>query len=77
MARAHRSDAEARSLLSGARVGDLMTRDLITAPADMSVEDFVETVLRRTPHDLIPVLADDRLIGAAGFKNVKEIARSL
>jgi CBS domain-containing protein len=75
MARAHRAEADARRLLSGARVGDLMTRNPITAPADMSVEDFVETVLKRTPHDLIPVVAGDRIVGAAGFKNVKDRAR--
>lgn len=76
MARAHRSEAEARGLLSGARVSDLMTLNPVTAPADMSIEDFVETVLRRTPHDIIPIKADGRLIGAAGFKNVKDIASS-
>jgi Zn-dependent protease len=75
MARAHRSKAEAKRLLSGARVSDLMTPNPVAAPADMSVEDFVETVLKRTPHDLIPVTANDRLIGAAGFKNVKDGAQ--
>jgi CBS domain-containing protein len=75
MARAHRAEAEARRLLSGARAGDLMTHNPITAPADMSVEAFVETVLKRTPHDLIPVVAGDRIVGAAGFKNVKDRAR--
>lgn len=75
MARAHRADAEARRLLSGARVGDLMTPNPVTAPATMSVDDFVETVLKRTPHDLIPVVAGDRIVGAAGFKNIKDSAR--
>jgi Zn-dependent protease/CBS domain-containing protein len=72
LARAHRAEAESRQLLSGARVADLMTRNPVTAPADMSVNDFVETVLRSTPYDLIPIMAGDALIGAAGFKNIKD-----
>jgi Zn-dependent protease/CBS domain-containing protein len=75
MARAHRSEAETRHLLSGVRVGDLMTANPVTASADMSVEDFVETVLKRTPHHLIPVMSGDRIVGVAGFKNVKDAPR--
>ena len=75
MARAHRSEAEARRLLSGAHVGNFMTAAPVTAPADMSVEDFVETVLKRTPHDLIPIMAGDQIVGVAGFKNVKDTPR--
>jgi CBS domain-containing protein len=76
MARGYRRDAEARKLLSGARVSDLMTRDPITAPADMSVEDFVESVLARHPHDVIPVTSNDLVVGAAGFKQVRALARA-
>ncbi len=75
MASAHRKEAEARQLLSGMRVGDLMTPDPVSAAADMSVEDFVETVLARFPHDLIPVVADGRVIGAAGFQEAKRTPR--
>jgi|CXWL01.1.fsa_nt_gi Zn-dependent protease len=75
MASAHRKEAEARQLLSGMRVGDLMTPDPVSAAADMSVEDFVETVLARFPHDLIPVVADGRVIGAAGFQEAKRTRR--
>lgn len=75
MARAHRREAEAKQLLSGARVRDLMTRDPVTAPADMSVEDFVETVLARHPHDLIPIISGEAVIGGAGFREAKAAAR--
>jgi CBS domain-containing protein len=76
MARGYRRDAEARKLLSGAHVSDLMTRDPVSAPADLSVEDFVETLLARHPHDVVPVTSDGELIGAAGFKQVRQIARA-
>lgn len=77
MARAHRADAEARRLLSGARVSDLMTAHPVTAPADMRVEDFIDTVLAHAPHDLIPVVADGRPIGGAGFKEAKQTPREV
>jgi Zn-dependent protease len=75
MASAHRREAEAKQLLSGARVRDLMTPDPVTAPADMSVEDFVETVLARHPHDLIPIISGEAVIGGAGFREAKAAAR--
>jgi hypothetical protein len=42
----------------------------------LSVEDFVETVLAHHPHDVIPVTSDDEVVGAAGFKQVREIPRA-
>lgn len=75
MARAYYAEAETRRLLSGARVGDFMTSQVVTAPADMSVEDFVDSVLIRFPHDLIPVLDGQRVVGAAGFAEVRRIPR--
>jgi CBS domain-containing protein len=75
MARAHRSEAEATRLLSGARVGELMTPDPVTAEGDISVAQFVEDVLARFPHDLIPVIVDGRVVGGAGFKEVRAIPR--
>ena len=76
MARAHRREAEARVSLSGARVGDLMTPSPVTAPGDMTVEDFIDTVLARHPHDVIPVVLDGTVIGSAGFKEARATPRS-
>ncbi|GIK49822.1 MAG: putative zinc metalloprotease Rip3 [Alphaproteobacteria bacterium] len=76
IASAHRREAEAKQLLSGARVRDLMTPDPVTAPADMSVAHFVETVLARHPHDLVPIMSDDgAIIGGAGFGEAKAAPR--
>jgi Zn-dependent protease/CBS domain-containing protein len=75
MARAHRAQAEASVLLSGLRVVDVMTPDPVTAPAPMTVESFVEDVLARHPHDLIPVMDGARVLGGAGFKEVQALAR--
>lgn len=76
MASGYRRSAEARQLLSGARVSDLMTGDPITAPADLPVEDFVDSVLARHPHDVIPVTSNGEVVGAAGFKQVRAIPRA-
>jgi CBS domain-containing protein len=75
MARAHRAQAEASVLLSGLRVVDVMTPDPVTAPAPMTVASFVEDVLARHPHDLIPVMDGARVLGGAGFKEVQALAR--
>lgn len=71
MARAYRAQARARYLLSGARVGDLMTTQLVTASAETSIEDFVKETLARHPHHLIPLLSDNQIVGVAGFKEVR------
>jgi Zn-dependent protease len=74
-ARMELAQAEARRLLSGARVAEFMTHNPVTAPAEMNVHDFVETVLARFPHDFVPIVAKGRPIGAAGFKEVSRTPR--
>lgn len=75
LARAELAQAEAKPYLTGARVANFMTPNPVTAPANMSVHDFVETVLARFPHDFIPIVADGRPIGAAGFREAKAASR--
>jgi len=76
MARSELYSAEAREVLADVSVADLMTADPVTAPADMTVEAFVEKVLSRRPHDLIPIIADRQVVGGVGFKEVNGVARS-
>ncbi len=68
--------AETRDVLANVAVGDLMTTDPVSAPADMTVEAFVEHVLSRWPHDLIPVIAEGRVVGGVGFKEINGFPRS-
>src|SRR5690606_9560705 len=75
LARSYRANAEATLLLSGALVRELMTPDPVTAPADISVEAFVETVLARYPHDLVPVTSGNAVVGGAGFKEARATPR--
>jgi Zn-dependent protease len=75
MARAHRAQADAKALLSGVRVTDVMTSNPFNAPAAVSVEQFVRDYLSHHPHDLIPVMDRDSVVGGAGFKEVKDLPR--
>src|SRR5690606_27084866 len=54
---------------------ELMTPDPVTAPADISVGEFVETVLARYPHDLVPVTSGNAVVGGAGFKEARVTPR--
>jgi Zn-dependent protease len=73
MARSELYSAEAREVLSGVMVADLMTPNPVTAPADMTVEAFVEQLLALRPHDLIPIVADGSVVGGVGFKQVSAV----
>jgi CBS domain-containing protein len=75
LARSELYAVEVREVLGGVTVADLMTPNPVTARGDMTVEAFVEHVLSRWPYDLIPIVADGRIIGGAGFKEVNSIAR--
>jgi Zn-dependent protease len=66
---------EAREVLANVVVGDLMTTTPVTAPADMTVEAFVEQVLSRWPHDLIPIIREGKVVGGVGFKEISGIPR--
>lgn len=61
--------------LKGQTVRQLMTANPTTAPADISVADFVERYLYAHGHELFPVTSDGRLIGCVTIKQVKELPR--
>ena len=56
-------DLTARRLLRGHRIRELMTRRLETAPADMTLDAFVNYRLYASHHGLYPVVEMDRLVG--------------
>lgn len=57
------SDLEARRLLGGHRVREVMARRVETAPADMSLDSFVNFRLYASHHGMYPVVEGDRLLG--------------
>jgi predicted transcriptional regulator len=76
LARAHRADADAKAALSGLSVADVMTTDLVTAPADISIADFLTNYLTPHPHALIPLQDKGAYIGAVGLRQVKAVPRT-
>ena len=53
------------------RVGDFMSRDLVTLPPDASVRDAWRT-LQRHRIRLLPVVEDGRLLGVVSLVDVLE-----
>ncbi|MCU0641837.1 MAG: site-2 protease family protein [Candidatus Margulisbacteria bacterium] len=64
-----------KKLLSGVRVGQIMTQNVITVPADLPLSRLVEDYFFRFRFAAFPVVADDRLIGLLTFHAIKEIER--
>jgi Zn-dependent protease len=75
VAKSYGQDVETRRMLAGVEVREVMTPDPITASAVMTLQDFVEERLYRFHHDLFPVVDGDRVVGTAGYKEVKAVPR--
>jgi Zn-dependent protease len=71
--------AEARMLTpppaSTARVGDLLVRNPVTAPADLPLDRFVEGTVWDHRHEAYPVVADGRTVGLLELRRLAEVAR--
>ncbi|MGC1272983.1 MAG: site-2 protease family protein [Planctomycetaceae bacterium] len=65
-----------RRALEGEPVSRFMTRDPITAPADVTLRDFVENYVYQHHFKMFPVVdEDDRLVGCLSIDRVKEVPR--
>jgi Zn-dependent protease len=71
--------AEARMLTPspahGARVGDVLVRDPVTAPADLPLDRFVERTVWNQRHEAYPVVVDDRAVGLLELRRLADVAR--
>jgi Zn-dependent protease/predicted transcriptional regulator len=65
-----------KKLLSGVRVGQIMTQNVISVPAELPLGRLVEEYFFRFRYASFPVVKDDRLVGLLTFHAVKEIERS-
>ena len=65
-----------KKLLSGVRVKSLMTRDVITVPADLTLDRLLDEYFFRYRFTAFPVIEDDTLLGLITFHSVKEIDRA-
>jgi Zn-dependent protease/CBS domain-containing protein len=61
--------------LRGLRVRDLMTRDPITVPADLTLGEFVDEIAWTHRFTTYPVLEDERPVGLLAFRAVAAVPR--
>jgi CBS domain containing-hemolysin-like protein len=57
------SDIEARRRLGGHAIREVMARRIETAPAEMTLDDFIHQRLYASHHGMYPVMDGDRLVG--------------
>lgn len=76
IARASRRDAQAGLMLRGMVAADIMTERPVTVDAEAPVAWFVEELLARHPHDLVPVMAEGQVIGGAGLADAMRHPRA-
>lgn len=62
-----------RQTLSGVPVERVMSTDVPTIPADMSVKQFVEDHLMRYDYSCYPVVKNDEVIGVVGSEEVRKV----
>jgi len=73
-ARAEDMEAQLRSRLAGIRVADVMSTPAITAGDSQTVDAFVESVARRHPHRIYPVVSlDGRLTGLVSLARLARV----
>jgi Zn-dependent protease/predicted transcriptional regulator len=61
--------------LAGVRVGDIMTRDLLSVSPDASVQQLVSDYFLVHPHGGYPVVSGGKLLGVVTMSSVRSIPR--
>lgn len=64
-----------RRALEGEPVSRFMTRDPIVVSPKVSLGELVEDYVYRHYHDLYPVVANGRLLGCIGVREIKQVSR--
>ncbi len=61
--------------LEGLHVRDLMTRDPVTAPADETVGEFIDSLAGRAKHSMYPVVSDGDVLGLLPAGAIAQLPR--
>lgn len=64
-----------KKVLSGIKVGDLMTGNVITVPENITLDKLVDEYFFRFRHAAFPVLSDDTVLGLVTLHDIKEIPK--
>ncbi len=65
-----------REALGGVRVRDLMVRDPVTVPVDLTLGRFMDEIAWPHRHTTYPVVDDGHVVGLLPFRRVAEIPRA-
>ncbi|MGH3036775.1 MAG: site-2 protease family protein [Gaiellaceae bacterium] len=66
----------AREALGGLRVRDVMARDPVTAPAGLTLGQFMDGVAWSRPYTTYPVTENGEVVGLLQFRRVAEVPRA-
>ena len=66
----------AREALGGLRVRDVMARDPVTTPADITLGQFMDGVAWSRPYTTYPVTENGEVVGLLQFRRVAEVPRA-
>jgi Zn-dependent protease/predicted transcriptional regulator len=66
----------AREALGGLRVRDLMVRDPVVVAPDLTLGDFMDSVVWNRRYTTYPVVDDGRVVGLLPFRSVAQVPRS-
>jgi Zn-dependent protease/CBS domain-containing protein len=64
-----------RDALGDRRVGDLMAREPVSVPPQMTLGEFMDAVVQRQRYTTYPVVEDGRPLGLLPFRRVAEVPR--
>jgi len=64
-----------KRFLTGLKVRDLMTRNVVSVPAEIRLSDLVEKYFFKYRFASFPVVSDDTLLGLITFHGIKEVPR--
>lgn len=74
-AQASYQQAGLQQTLSGVKVRDIMTREIVTVPSDMTVETAVNEYFLRYGYGGFPVMGKERFLGFLTLREVKDVPR--
>jgi CBS domain-containing protein len=64
-----------RESLRGARVSQVMTRDVVSVPDHIGLDEMVRSIALQRPFTAYPVVAGDQYAGMIGLDQVRRVAR--
>lgn len=66
-----------KKILTGIRVKDIMTKNVIAVPKDATIQQLIDKYFFKYRHTTFPVQEDDTLLGIVTFHEIKEVPKEL